>query len=108
MKLFSKDIDLIKRILNLVLVVWLLGAVIFSYTSLIDLVLEKENYTLKEYQTLYCKDIIDIDCDRNYKIHQQQQKRTKYYNLKTFANSVGNVIIVGAFMFLINKSEKSI
>lgn len=107
MKLFSKDVDLVKRLLNLILVVWFLGAIIFSYTSLVELVIEKNNYTYDEYEMLYCKnDDIHIDnCDIRFNQHKQSQKRDKYYNLKTFVNSIGNVVIVGAFMFVLNRES---
>lgn len=75
MKLFSKDLDLIKRVLNLILVVWFLGAIIFTYTNTVELIMDNDKYTNKTYQ------------------------------VKALVNSIGNTVIVGSFMFFLNREK---
>lgn len=108
MNLFHKDIDIVKRILNLILIIWFVGALIFSYNHLVDLLFDKENYTYEEYETLHCSnDMIKQSCEQSYESHKQGEKRSSFSDKKSLINALGNAVIVGTFIFILNKNKKS-
>lgn len=106
MKLFNKDNDLIKRIMNLILVIWIIAGIVISYRSAVDLMFDYEAYTYEEYQTKYCIEEEDQICKQRFESDQNNRDREKRDQMKVLINSVGNVIIVGAFIFFLNRDKK--
>lgn len=119
MKLFNGEKDLIHRILNLILIVWLVGAIFFSYSNLVNIIVKDKELTYAEYKINNCGDYSiyaedtdvtisdEIDyCKSQYAQYKFDLKNTDYNNKKSLAYAVGNVVIVGAFLFFLNKPNK--
>ncbi|MDD2181671.1 MAG: hypothetical protein PHW32_04820 [Bacilli bacterium] len=106
--MFSKGTDLIKRIMNLILVVWIIVAVVILYNSVVNLLFDNYQYTYEEYQRRYCnKGLLENDnCEKDYERHKSTQKDEKRGQLKILVNSSGNILIIGTFMFLLNRDKK--
>lgn len=101
--MFSKDTDFIKRVLNFVLVIWLMAVVIITYNSAVNLVFDYPQNTYSEYKTLYCGE--EDDCESRYKAELAMEERQRHSNIKTLINSTGNAVIIGCFMFGFNRKS---
>lgn len=106
MKLFSKENDLIKRIMNLILVIWIIVAIIIAYTNAVDLMFDYNKYIYEEYKEIYCETDDENNCQQQYNNELSTEKRNKQRQTKALINSVGNAIIVGSFMFFLNREKK--
>lgn len=106
MKLFGKENDLIKRILNLILVVWLIITIVVSYTNTVDLLFDYSLEKYDEYKVLYCKEETDESCLDRYNYEEINNKLSRTSQVKSLINSTGNFIVVGAFIFLFNRRTK--
>ena len=105
MKLFSKNNDLVKRIMNLILVVWIIIAIVVAYGSVVDLVFDYNDYTYEEYKIKYCANAEENNCKQQYDSEKFSRKRSHHNQTKVLINSIGNVIIVGMFIFLLNREK---
>ena len=107
--MFSKDNDLIKRIMNLILIVWIIIAVVVLYNSVVNLLFDNYKYTYDEYQLKYCNKVLDENnsCEREYNHHQLNQKNNMRGQVKVLINSAGNIVIIGSFILLLNKNKKT-
>jgi hypothetical protein len=105
--MFSKDNDIIKRIMNLILVVWIIVAIVISYNSVVDLLFDNPKYNYEEYKIKYCNEELDkyTTCEKKYETHLSSQKREKRTKTKVLINSTGNVMIIGFFTFLLNRKK---
>lgn len=110
MNLFSKEKDLIHRIANLVLILWLVGAIFVCYSSFINMIIKKPVLSLEDYQVEYCskarpaEEIDSIDyCDKQYEQYKITSKDNDYFEKKNLINALGNVFIVGTFLYFLNK-----
>jgi hypothetical protein len=114
MNLFSKDKDLIHRIANFVLIIWIVVGVLIAYTGLINLVVKKYQLTYDEYKIQYCNLSVnptDTDkdednyCQDNYERYKIGNKDEDYINKLNLINGLGNVVIVGAALYLLNRKR---
>ncbi|NLL44945.1 MAG: hypothetical protein GX247_04710 [Mollicutes bacterium] len=112
MHLFSKEKDLIHRVANLILILWLVIAIFIMYNSFINTIIKEPILTYDEYKIENCGQYIpkneydDEDfCPSQYEQYKFSRKNNEYYNKKNLINSLGNVIIVGTFIFLLNKKR---
>lgn len=113
MILFSKDKEIIFKITNAVLLIWLLGALVFTCNNIIDLLVTKPEYTFKEYELENCSYLkepsneIDSDyCKDSYDRYLLDIKNDDYYKKINLYTSIANVVIVGGTMFFINRKRE--
>lgn len=83
MNLFDRDKELIFRIVNGILLIWLVAAIVFTASNVINLVIADP------YVDPYGKGNIDV------------------YQIRGLLGSIANVIIVGIALFVINKPKKN-
>lgn len=110
MNLFSKEKDIIHRIANLIIILWLVIAIFIMYNSFVNIVVKDPLLTYDEYQIEYCGQYIPNDqyddedfCPSQYEQYKFSKRYDKYNNKKSLINSAGNVIVVGIFIFFLNK-----
>ncbi len=82
MNLFTKEKELIFKIVNGILLIWFVAAIVFTASSIIDLIIADP------YVDPYNKGI-------------------EVYQIKSLLGSIANVIIVGIALFLTNKNPKN-
>jgi hypothetical protein len=113
MNLFSDKKNLFLKVVNVILLLWFIGALIVCYSSIVNLFLTSiQSY--QEYKSYNCI-IYDnskdnnatpkyySDCYQRYDAYKQSQRNQ---NLKNLFIALGNVIIVGSTIrFLNNKKE---
>jgi hypothetical protein len=110
MNFFSKERDLVHRIANLILILWLVISIFICYSSLIDIFVKKPLLNYEEYKVQSCgkyvptEDRDDIDyCEQQYEQYKINDKNENYNDKKSLINAIGNVIIVSTFLFLLNR-----
>jgi len=115
MNLFSKDKELIFKITNAILLLWLIGSLIFVCSSVIELVVKEPTYTYVEYKNnscdFYTEDEslttadIEENCNNDYNIYKDSLDDNDYYKWISLYTAIANVLIVGGVIFFINKKE---
>ena len=107
---FSKDKELILKITNGVLIIWLLGALIFTGNNLVDLMLKEPEMTYEEYETTYCINKMEKDdddyCERMFESFKLNDKREITSQKRNLYTSIVNVVIVGTGLVVINRKKK--
>lgn len=116
-KLFSKEKDIVLKIINSILVVWLMVSIVITFGVGIRIV---NKDTILPY-TDYSKQICDLDKipeeeidqdtikDNCYSSYINEKKENESYNKSNINNlliALSNVIIVSLFLSLLNKRYK--
>ncbi|MDD2208302.1 MAG: hypothetical protein PHG03_05635 [Bacilli bacterium] len=108
--LFSKDKELILKITNGILIIWLLGALIFTGNSIVNLTVRKPDYSYKEYQTGYCsskyEDEDEDDCMNMYDNYLLSEKDNIYYEKRSLYTSIINIVVVGSAILFLNRPKE--
>ncbi|MDD4831555.1 MAG: hypothetical protein PHR09_01680 [Bacilli bacterium] len=105
MILFSKEKELILKILNGVLLVWFLGAIVFTLNNGINLLVDEPSI---EDKIETCKmhrveeEGTDCGCDSMYYYDDSE-----HYELKSLYYSIINVIVVGPALYFLNKKKST-
>lgn len=115
MNLFSKDKEIIFKIVNAVLLIWLIGAIVFVASSVIELAVKEpvREYTYEEYKETNCYKKSDTAteeennsaCIAQYDDYNFNMKNSDYYKLRSLYISIANVVIVSGFMYFINRKK---
>lgn len=110
MNLFSKKKDLIHRINNFILVIWFVIATFTLYSSVVNLVVKKPLLNYKDFSNNYCvKDYMNIGkdneiyCKQLFNDHKIMEQEDKYNAKKTLLYAIGNLVIVGSAIFILNR-----
>ncbi|MDD4623890.1 MAG: hypothetical protein GX032_01750 [Tenericutes bacterium] len=105
MILFSKEKELILKILNGVLLVWFLGAIVFTLNNGINLLVDEPSIEDKiETCKMQCveEEGKDCGCDSMYYYDDSE-----HYELKSLYYSIANVIVVGTALYFLNKKKST-
>ena len=105
MILFSKEKELILKILNGVLLVWFLGAIVFTLNNGINLLVDEPSIEDKiETCKMQCveEEGKDCGCDSMYYYDDSE-----HYELKSLYYSIINVIVVGPALYFLNKKKST-
>lgn len=108
MNLFSKEKGIVLSLLNAVLVIWLLGAVIFTISNLTSLIIKEPVYTYEEYKIMNCDFEFDTveDCENNYEMYKLDSKYFDIQTKRSFIVSVANIVLVFTTLILLNKNKR--
>ncbi len=110
MKLFTQEKDLILKITNLVLLIWLISAVTFFQVTLVDVVWPEKDLNYQECELLYCfpgEKLEDEDsCLERYEVEKNFQIQRRRERKKGLFLSIGNIVIVTVGLYLLNRSKK--
>ena len=106
MILFSKEKELILKILNGVLLVWFLGAIVFTLNNGINLLVDEPSIEDKietcKMQCVEEEEGKDCGCDSMYYYDDSE-----HYELKSLYYSIANVIVVGPALYFLNKKKST-
>lgn len=112
--LFADSKSLFLKIINVILLIWLLTAVFFWYSTSIALIMPEPIQTYEEYKGLSCQ-YFDEEvteqkreqtCRNRYESYKGDHRRSYYYSKRGLVIAVGNVIIVGTTLVLLNKKKE--
>ena len=98
--MFNKEKDLLLRITNAILILWLVVALCFTAGSIINNVMRNDMLTYDEYKTAYCQEEKDL-CQTNYTNEKINYDNDISYNKKEVLICITmNVIIISALVVL--------
>lgn len=109
MNLFKREKDLILKLTNLVLLMWLIGSITVLYVNIVDLVMPTPIMTYDEYKNancLYDPDQTENDCQTQYTSYKSYNKTDTYNKKKIIFTSIGSVIIVSGALYALNRKKK--
>ncbi len=110
MYLFDRKKDLILKITNLVLCLWLIASVTILYVNILDYFMEEPEMTYEQYKALNCyygKEIDDeVDfCESQYQNYLSYSKTDDFNKKKKLFISFGSVAIVSGTLYFLNKRK---
>lgn len=108
MNLFSKDKELINKIVNGMLLIWLTGALVFTFSIIVTTVIKDPALkSYKNYKAINCRYLLydettksdTYSCKEDY----QASKISEKYNKRiAITISLVNVIIVSSVLYVVN------
>lgn len=125
MSLFGRETDLVKRILNLILIIWFIIALFVLYSNIINILIKEPAESFESFKSNGCysyryyegidiakpdsiEDITDeFDeeiCQANYDVYMHDYNNN-FQNIKSLLYAFGNTLIVGITLFIINKKQ---
>ncbi len=115
-KLFSKEKDIFLKIVNSILVIWLIVAIVITFAVGINIINKKHVLSYNEYKTVECDldkiPVEDMDsetsknCYQSYIYEKKDIEDMNKANVNNILISISNVIIVSIFIHLLNKKTK--
>ena len=119
MILFSSDKEIIFKITNAVLLIWLVGAIAIAVSSTIQLLVPDPaaNYSYAEYKDAYCvafdekttDALTDAEkekqCESDYNNYKLNNDSSDRWDLISLYTSIANVVIVGGVLYFLNRKK---
>ena len=115
MNLFNKDKDLIFKIANLILIIWLIGAITVFWMKVTDTIYPTRIPSYDEYKITYCvKNInymetpegeIIVECEDEYDNQISYLKEIRYENKKQLFILFGNIAILTGILYMLNRKK---
>ena len=108
--LFHKDKELLHKITNAILLLWLVGAIVALLVSIVDTQIKEPNshLTYEEYKNVYCykneentEEENELRCQGEFKLNNENT-----YKIKVIYNSAIMIVVVGSTLFFLNKKKK--
>ena len=111
MNLFSKDKEIIFKIVNGILLIWFIAAVILTANSIIEYVVREPIPTYQEFRETEFKNYPEEKGNKMTeaevrKMYEQSYQGRDSYSLRFMFTSLANVFIVGGAILVINKTPK--
>lgn len=116
-KLFSKEKDIFLKIVNAILIIWVIVAIVITLGVGIHIVNGDKVLSYEEYKVAQCdldkipteeidSKTIEQNCLDNYKTDKRYQEQMNKENVNNFLVGLSNIVIVSLFMHLLNKKSK--
>lgn len=123
-KLFSKEKDIFLKVINSILVIWLMVAIVITLGVGIKLINKEEVLTYEEYAKEVC--VLDKlpyectgeeckketdeerkeNCEYYYMLDKKEKEDMNKANIDNILISISNIVIVSLFLHLLNKKSK--
>ncbi len=108
MELFSKDKELVLKLVNAVLVIWFIAATVITFSIGLNLLVKEKELSQEEYVATYC--ITDDEdrkqsCEEQYRsdaVYREDSKRSQKINLFV---GIFNILAVGTTLFALNRKK---
>lgn len=109
MNLFSRDKDIIFKIVNGIFLIWFIAAVILTANSIIEYVVREPVPTYQEFRDTEYKNFPEEKGNgmteaEVRKMYDQSYQNRDSWALKFMFTSIANVVIVGGAILIINKT----
>ena len=116
-KLFSNEKDIFLRIVNSILIIWLIIAVVITFAIGINIINKEEVLTYEEYSKEVCaldkipaeeidSELTKDNCYQSYVYEKKNIQDMNKANNNNILISLSNVVIVSIFITLLNKKTK--
>ena len=111
MDLFGKEKELVLKLVNSVLFIWLVIAVVLFFYNIVYLFVQEPSLTYEEYKAVNCVDIDnstnlnDEQCTLQYKADRIYNKSEDIYYYRSIIVCLIQVLIVGSALVLLNNND---
>ena len=116
-KLFAKENDIFLKIINSILVLWLIVAIVITFGVGINIINRDKILTYEEYSKEVCmldkipQEEIDTkttneNCRESYTSDKNYKQEMNKANNNNFLVGISNIVIVSIFIHLLNKKSK--
>jgi len=106
MVLFNKKKDLILKITNLVLSLWLILVTILFYSSIINMVIPARQLSFDEYESMNCVGLeTDQSCEDMYANYKTATNNNGYFQKRELFIELSAILIVSGTIYLLNKGK---
>lgn len=114
MNLFGKDKELVLKLTNAALLIWLIGALVFTFSSALELYMKEpvRKRSYDEYKTTCYMNKEDNQeeqekaCKAQFKDFEFEENNRSFYKRRSFYIAIANVVIVGSTLYLLNKEKE--
>lgn len=107
MELFSKDKELVLKLINAALIIWFLAATVISFTILLDILMPDKIDTFEEYQITNCVDDENykpsFSCEIRYQEHKKYEENNRRQEIQSFIGGLFNMAVVGTTIYVLNR-----
>lgn len=109
MNLFNKEKELILKITNAILIIWIIAAACFTVNNIVELSFEDDLYAYEEYELLNCTDDnIEVnECKSMYLQEKVYNDNSRISYTKGLIISISIIVIVSGTIFILNKPSKN-
>ncbi len=102
--MFDKEKDWILKLVNLILILWLIGSLIFFYTSVVDVLIEEKPMPYNLYKQKHCEYLDDeVECQRMFDSSKEYDRDFNNRKKRDIFISIGNVALVSTTIKILNK-----
>lgn len=111
MNLFSKEKELILKITNGVLVIWIIASLCFVVSNIVNLTVKNKEYIYEEYKIMNCSytnEMTEEECQTQYQRSILYDKNDVRSNVRNLIISISVSFIVVTTTYLLNKPKKQI
>lgn len=127
MNLFNKEKDFIHRVVNLILLIWVIITLVICYNGIINVFIKKPLQTYSVYKEQYCnieecklgdgtcivpkpgeETKEEQICKTKYAVHKEERNKDNLRYTKQIISSLLSFITVSTALYLINKEKKVI
>ena len=115
-KLFSKEKDIVLKVINSILVIWLIAAIVITFGVGIRIFNKDVTLSYSDYSKQICdldkiptEEIDQQTIKDNYASYIAEKKENESYNKANVNNilvSLSNIVIVALFLSLLNRKYK--
>ncbi len=116
-KLFSKEKDIFLKVVNSILVIWLMVAIVITLGVGIKIINKEVVPTYETYSKEVCaldkipaeeidQELAKNNCNESYISEKKYIERMNKANIDNILISISNIVIVSLFLHLLNKKSK--
>lgn len=116
-KLFSKEKDIVLKVINSILIIWLIVAIVITFGVGIKIINKDTVLSYSDYSKEICdldkipseeidQDTIKDNCYVSYIEEKKETENMNSTNVNNILISLSNVVIVGLFLSILNKKYK--
>ncbi len=117
MKLFSSEKDIFLKIVNSILIIWLIISIVITFGIGIKIINKDEVVSYSDYSKMVCdldkipveevdQDLIKDNCYASYISEKKKTENMNKTNVDNILILISNIVIVSLFISLLNKKTK--
>lgn len=111
MNLFSKEKEFVLKLINGILLIWVIIATVIVFSNLVNLMIKDPKLTYEEYKIVNCvkeEDVnqAELNCREQYNAVDINNRNQNYYYYRSIIICLANILIVGGVVYILNKNDK--
>lgn len=112
MNLFSKEKEFVLKLINGILLIWLIIAMVVILSNIVNTFVKDPDLTYEEYKVVNCLDnnddatVLETDCQNSYQASGVNDRLQNYYYYRSSIICLSNILIVGGVLYLLNREKE--